>query len=423
MPTGWPWPGCTGELPFDATALKRRACAQRRRAAAHQPAVPAARCWAPMRAACLRPPQCAARWTSPARCRAARCPAHERSASPSRWQSASARPGPLSSTVSVTASVAARSLHCHTMHRRGCSGWRCPPGCAAARPAAHCRAPGRGRGRLPARALLPAASACGASSGQHGPGHAARSTGHRRGGAALQPRQGQQLLHQVGGTVAALQRGQQGMVARIRIAFAQGHLGLGADGGDGGAQLVRGIGREAALGGHQGARCARTARSEPPAPAPARGGVRAAAPVTGPGAAPRQLAAQFTQRGAARRTDHQVRPIGQRQQQRQQAATQQATGCRCAGLLLGHHHQQVGAPAPGSTTNTRTLALGSAAAATHAPVPAAGLAIHRVKASCTVWKPSLQPGLQRHHRRDRVPGPSAAPAGPHGTPGRPPAVA
>jgi general secretion pathway protein A len=46
-PTGWPWPGTPAQLPFDAAALQAHPPPVARRAAAHQPAVPAARCWAP----------------------------------------------------------------------------------------------------------------------------------------------------------------------------------------------------------------------------------------------------------------------------------------------------------------------------------------------------------------------------------------
>ena len=58
------------------------------------------------------------------------------------------------------------------------------------------------------------------------------------------------MRHQPAGAAAAGQQAAQGMGAGGRIGLTQRHLGLGADGGDGGAQLMGGVGGEAAFGLH-----------------------------------------------------------------------------------------------------------------------------------------------------------------------------
>ena len=63
----------------------------------------------------------------------------------------------------------------------------------------------------------------------------------------LQPRQRQQLLDQSSRPVAALQRAEQGMPAQPFVGLGQRHLGLRTDRRDRRAQLVRGVGGEAAL--------------------------------------------------------------------------------------------------------------------------------------------------------------------------------
>ena len=86
--------------------------------------------------------------------------------------------------------------------------------------------------------------------------HLARHLGQWRaaevlGGFGVEPGQLQQLLHQPGGAVAALHRGLQRRGAFLCIGGALRHLGLHADAGNGGAQLMRCVGGELLLCGQQ----------------------------------------------------------------------------------------------------------------------------------------------------------------------------
>ena len=98
--------------------------------------------------------------------------------------------------------------------------------------------------------LLTAAQRLRGQFGGHAPGQGGQVESLRGGRVvgAFDAGQRQQLLDKVGGAVAAGQRGGQGALA---IGVERGglrHLRLHADGGDGCAQFVRGIGGEAALG-------------------------------------------------------------------------------------------------------------------------------------------------------------------------------
>ncbi len=194
-------------------------------------------------------------------------------------------PGPLSSIVSTRLPAAARHGDPARSRAAGCSGSRCRPGCAPAPPAAWRRpAPCR---RRPHRVRSSAAlcRACGASSATTWRTSApSSSAASGRRGAGLQPRQRQQLLDQPRGAVAARERGLERVAAPRVVGLGQRHLGLGADGGDRRAQFVRGIGGEPALRLHQARRCARTARSAPPASAPSPTAHRPASPAAAPAA-------------------------------------------------------------------------------------------------------------------------------------------
>jgi hypothetical protein len=186
-----------------------------------------------------------ARWTSPGRCR---LPAAQH-AEEALTQARQLRFGPGRAAVFHHAAALAPGCLRHPAaraRRPGCSARRCPPGCAAARPAASSSPARQAAGLGSSSSTWPLASA--AAPGRRPPARQRpRSTGAQWGRCAgFQARQRQQLLHQPRGAVAAFQRGLQAWRARRRR-LRQRHLGLGADGGDRRAQLVRGVGGEAAL--------------------------------------------------------------------------------------------------------------------------------------------------------------------------------
>lgn len=133
----------------------------------------------------------------------------------------------------------------------GCSEPRCPPDCVPTRPTeSGCKKEGKLQGRQ-----TPESDLCQSPWAPHPRQPAASIPPDQRSSVSVhwmpQPRQGQQLVHQMDGAIAALQRVVERLASQHIIGFSQCHLCLGTNGSDGCAQLVRRICRESALGFQQ----------------------------------------------------------------------------------------------------------------------------------------------------------------------------